>query len=78
MVWYPWSVPWKEFRDLLMTVLMYIFVHLVTELFDTKTRKEWKTLLRKSSDPSPYENLRTFLENSRRLLEAPRKRGIPP
>ena len=45
-----------------MTVLMYIFVHLVTELFDTKTRKEWKTSLRKTFDLPSYEDLRTFLE----------------
>lgn len=39
-----------------------IFVHLVAELFDMKTRKEWEISFRQSSDSPSYANLWTFLE----------------
>ncbi|KMQ84153.1 bel12-ag transposon polyprotein, partial [Lasius niger] len=39
-----------------------LFVHLVIELLDTKTRREWENSLGKSSEPPSYEDLREFLQ----------------
>ncbi|KMQ87329.1 hypothetical protein RF55_13415 [Lasius niger] len=39
-----------------------LFVHLVVELFDTKTRREWENSLGKSSEPTSYEDHREFLQ----------------
>lgn len=38
-----------------------LFVDLVVELFDAKTRQEWENFLGKSSEPPSYEELREFL-----------------
>ncbi|KMQ90079.1 hypothetical protein RF55_10205 [Lasius niger] len=39
-----------------------LFVHLVVELLDAKTRREWENSLGKSSEPLSYEALREFLQ----------------
>lgn len=38
-----------------------LFVHLMVELFDAKTHREWKNSLGKSPEPPSYEELREFL-----------------
>lgn len=39
-----------------------LFVHLVVELLDARTRREWENHLGKNSDPPSYEDLREFLQ----------------
>ncbi|KMQ88090.1 hypothetical protein RF55_12480 [Lasius niger] len=39
-----------------------LFVHLVVELLDAKTRREWENSLGKSPEPPQYEALREFLQ----------------
>ncbi|KMQ90572.1 bel12-ag transposon polyprotein [Lasius niger] len=39
-----------------------LFVHLVVELLDSKTRREWENSLGKSSAPPTYDELREFLQ----------------
>ncbi|XP_011685200.1 PREDICTED: uncharacterized protein LOC105448376 [Wasmannia auropunctata] len=39
-----------------------LFVHLVIELLDDKTHREWEDTLTKKSEPPSYEKLRDFLE----------------
>ncbi|KMQ84502.1 gag-pol polyprotein precursor, partial [Lasius niger] len=39
-----------------------LFVHLVVELLDAKTRREWENSLGRSSEPPSYEALREFLQ----------------
>ncbi|KMQ84743.1 hypothetical protein RF55_17211 [Lasius niger] len=39
-----------------------LFVHLVVELLDAKTRREWENSLGKTSEPPSYEELREFLQ----------------
>lgn len=38
------------------------FVHLVVELLDAKTRREWENSLGKTSEPPSYDELREFLQ----------------
>ncbi|XP_018394146.1 PREDICTED: uncharacterized protein LOC108772967 [Cyphomyrmex costatus] len=40
-----------------------LFVHLIVELLDDRTKQEWEKLFTKKSDPPSYEQLRDFLEN---------------
>ncbi|XP_011687068.1 PREDICTED: uncharacterized protein LOC105449509 [Wasmannia auropunctata] len=44
------------------TDCMDLFVHLVVELLDTKTRREWENSLGRSAVPPSYEELRDFLQ----------------
>ncbi|XP_029171118.1 uncharacterized protein LOC114940560 [Nylanderia fulva] len=39
-----------------------LFVHLVVELLDAETRREWESSLRRSSEPPSYDKLREFLQ----------------
>ncbi|XP_070519758.1 uncharacterized protein [Cardiocondyla obscurior] len=47
-----------------------LFVHLITELLDPRSRREWETSISGTSDPPTYEELKTFLEGRLRTLEA--------
>ncbi|XP_018407674.1 PREDICTED: uncharacterized protein LOC108783572 [Cyphomyrmex costatus] len=40
-----------------------LFVHLIVELLDYRTKQEWEKLFTKKSDPPSYEQLRDFLED---------------
>ncbi|XP_029167435.1 uncharacterized protein LOC114937932 [Nylanderia fulva] len=39
-----------------------LFVHLVVELLDAETRREWESSLGRSSEPPSYDKLREFLQ----------------
>ncbi|XP_070524007.1 uncharacterized protein [Cardiocondyla obscurior] len=47
-----------------------LFVHRIIELFDSYTRKEWESVIGNTTDPPCYEELRLFMENRLRTLEA--------
>ncbi|KMQ82670.1 hypothetical protein RF55_22190 [Lasius niger] len=47
-----------------------LFVHLVVEMLDPRSRREWETAVSDTSEPPSYETLKTFLECRMRTLEA--------
>ncbi|KMQ83055.1 hypothetical protein RF55_21065, partial [Lasius niger] len=47
-----------------------LFVHLVVEMLDSRSRREWETAVSDTSEPPSYEALRTFMERRMRTLEA--------
>ncbi|XP_070518811.1 uncharacterized protein [Cardiocondyla obscurior] len=47
-----------------------LFVHIVTEMLDSLSRREWETSISGSSNPPTYEELKIFLEGRVRTLEA--------
>ncbi|XP_024868045.1 uncharacterized protein LOC112452177 [Temnothorax curvispinosus] len=49
---------------------MDLFVHIVVELFDPQTRRDWETTIRTSSKPPEYDTFRTFIIEKMRSLEA--------
>ncbi|XP_029171327.1 uncharacterized protein LOC114940743 [Nylanderia fulva] len=46
-----------------------LFVHLVVELLDAETRREWESSLGKSAEPPSYDMLREFLQEQLMTLE---------
>ncbi|KMQ83044.1 hypothetical protein RF55_21106, partial [Lasius niger] len=55
-----------------------LFVHLVIELLDAKTRREWENSLGKSSLPPSYEALRGFLQEQMMTQEVLRVASVEP
>ncbi|KMQ93142.1 hypothetical protein RF55_6781 [Lasius niger] len=47
-----------------------LFVHLVVEMLDPRSRREWETAVSGTSEPPLYDALKTFLECRMRTLEA--------
>ncbi|XP_011859011.1 PREDICTED: uncharacterized protein LOC105556524 [Vollenhovia emeryi] len=47
-----------------------LFVHLVTETLDPRSRREWETEVSGTSEPPSYETLKSFVERRVRTLEA--------
>ncbi|XP_011262598.2 uncharacterized protein LOC105255167 [Camponotus floridanus] len=47
-----------------------LFVHLVVERLDPRSRRDWKTSISTSSEPPSYDTLKTFLECRMQILEA--------
>lgn len=46
-----------------------LFAHLVAELLDSRTRREWEYSIRESSDPPSYRALKQFLEQRVHAIE---------
>ncbi|KMQ85031.1 hypothetical protein RF55_16696, partial [Lasius niger] len=47
-----------------------LLVHLVVEMLDPRSRREWETSVSDTSEPPSYAALKTFLERRMRTLEA--------
>ncbi|XP_011858557.1 PREDICTED: uncharacterized protein LOC105556094 [Vollenhovia emeryi] len=47
-----------------------LFVHMVVELLDPRTRRDWKKALGRASDPPSYERLKSFLQEQMMTLDA--------
>ncbi|XP_011859304.1 PREDICTED: uncharacterized protein LOC105556804 [Vollenhovia emeryi] len=47
-----------------------LFVHLVTETLDPRSRREWEAEVSGTSEPPSYETLKSFVERRVRTLEA--------
>ncbi|XP_071651732.1 uncharacterized protein [Temnothorax longispinosus] len=57
-----------------------LFVHLVVELLDARSRRDWETLVNGTADPPSLDTLKSFLECRVRTLEAlyPDRGELPP
>ncbi|XP_036142860.1 uncharacterized protein LOC118645588 [Monomorium pharaonis] len=49
---------------------MDLFVHLVVELLDARTRRDWESAISSTAEPPSYDELRIFLMEKIRTLEA--------
>lgn len=47
-----------------------LFVHLVVEMLDQRSRREWETSISGTTAPPTYKELKTFIERRLRTLEA--------
>ncbi|XP_070526958.1 uncharacterized protein [Cardiocondyla obscurior] len=53
-----------------------LFLHIVVEALDAKSRREWETAEGNSVEPSSYERLKEFLERRLRALDALQVSGV--
>ncbi|XP_070525005.1 uncharacterized protein [Cardiocondyla obscurior] len=53
-----------------------LFLHIVVEALDVKSRREWETAEGNSVEPSSYERLKEFLERRLRALDALQVSGV--
>ncbi|XP_011702560.1 PREDICTED: uncharacterized protein LOC105458737 [Wasmannia auropunctata] len=47
-----------------------LFVHLIAELLDSRSRREWENTISETTDPPSYSDLRQFLERHLHTLES--------